>query len=95
MRSIPSVKHYNTRPESVPAVVQDDDYRQMVRQFDLLWKSSTKEQNQQEMQRFIALIETYEDALKIRALSTSPTASMQQARHQLQHPGCSLKGEPP
>lgn len=91
MTTAPSVE---IQPEPVlPSM--PDDYRQMVRQFDLLWESSTTEHDQQEMQRLIVLIESYQDALKIRALSPPPTASMEQARHQLQHPGCSLKGEPP
>ncbi len=82
MTSNPSVE---TRREPVLSSVQDD-YRQMVRRFDLLWESPATEHGQQEMQRLITLIESYEDALKVRALSTPQTVSMEQDRH-----GCSTQ----
>lgn len=95
MTPVPSVKDENVRLESVPAAMQEDDYRRMLRQFDLLWESSTTEHDQQEMQRLLALIESYEHERKIRALPSPSTTLTEQARHQLQHPGSSLKGEPP
>jgi hypothetical protein len=50
------------KPEPPSFPVSEEDYRQWIRRFDLLWSSATSEHDQREMKTLIRLIEQYEAA---------------------------------